>query len=52
MPLWRGFAGVQTLHPQWSGYSLTWQREEGQVVPERRARGAEYDGTYRALSRC
>ena len=29
MPLWRGFAGVQTLHPQWGGYSLTWQREAG-----------------------
>src|SRR6476660_4980952 len=43
VPLWRGFAGVQTLHPRWGGYSLTWQREENRVVPERRARGADYD---------
>ena len=43
VPLWRGFAGVQTLHPQWGGHSLTWQREVDRVIPERRARGAEYD---------
>jgi len=43
VPLWRGFAGVQTLHPQWGGHSLTWQREVDRVMPERRARGTEYD---------
>jgi adenylate cyclase len=35
VPLWRGFAGMRTLHPQWAGYSYTWQRggdalEQGQ----------------------
>jgi len=48
VPLWRGFAGVQTLHPRWGGYSLTWQREENRVVPERRARGAQYDRDLQA----
>jgi adenylate cyclase len=43
VPLWRGFAGVQTLHPQWGGWSLTWERTRDQVVPQRRARGADYD---------
>jgi len=43
VPLWRGFTGVQTLHPQWGGYSLTWQRGQDHVVPERRARGVQYD---------
>ena len=47
VPLWRGFAGVQTLHPQWGGYSLTWRREQGKVVPQRRERGVEYDRDLR-----
>jgi adenylate cyclase len=24
MPLWRAFAGMLTLHPQWGGYGYTW----------------------------
>ena len=27
VPLWRGFAGTRTLHPQWGGYSYTWRRD-------------------------
>ena len=23
VPLWRGFAGMRTLHPQWAGYTYT-----------------------------
>jgi hypothetical protein len=23
VPLWRGFVGMPTLHPQWGGYSYT-----------------------------
>ena len=27
VPLCRAFAGMPTLHPQWSGYTYTWRRE-------------------------
>jgi adenylate cyclase len=27
VPLWRAFAGMRTLHPQWGGYSYTWRRD-------------------------
>jgi adenylate cyclase len=27
VPLWRGFAGMRTLHPQWAGYGYTWRRD-------------------------
>src|SRR5262245_8513171 len=27
VPLWRGFAGMRTLHPQWGGYGYTWRRD-------------------------
>jgi adenylate cyclase len=43
VPLSRGFAGVQTLHPQWAGYAYTWRRDSGSVAPVQRERGAEYD---------
>src|SRR6266487_6609101 len=31
--LWRGFAGLHTLHPQWAGYSYTWRRDLDGVDP-------------------
>jgi len=31
VPLWRAFAGVQTLHPQWAGYAYTWMRDKNAV---------------------
>ncbi len=27
VPLWRAFAGMRTLHPQWGGYGYTWWRD-------------------------
>jgi adenylate cyclase len=43
VPLWRAFAGLHTLHPQWAGYSYTWRRELDGVEPVQRERGADYD---------
>jgi adenylate cyclase len=34
VPLWRGFAGTQTLHPQWSGYGYLWRRDLNAIQPE------------------
>ena len=28
VPLWRGFVGMRTLHPQWGGYGYTWRRDK------------------------
>lgn len=43
VPLWRAFAGVQTLHPQWAGYAYTWTRDRDAVRPVQRERGEAYD---------
>ena len=32
-PLWRAFAGMTTLHPQWSGYGYTWRRDLNAIQP-------------------
>ena len=32
--LWRGYAAMRTLHPQWSGYGFTWRREHTSVEEE------------------
>src|SRR6267154_707246 len=32
--LWRGFAGTQTLHPQWSGYGYLWRCDLNAIQPE------------------
>ncbi|HEX4113666.1 MAG TPA: adenylate/guanylate cyclase domain-containing protein [Stellaceae bacterium] len=32
--LWRGYAAMRTLHPQWSGYGFTWRREHTSVQEE------------------
>ena len=47
VPLWRGFAGMRTLHPQWAGYTYTWWRDRDLVQPERRERGEAYDQDLR-----
>ena len=39
VPLWRAFAGMRTLHPQWAGYTYTWWRDHNEVNPARRERG-------------
>ncbi len=48
VPLWRGFAGMRTLHPQWAGYTYTWWRDRDAVDPGRRERGEAYDQDLRA----
>jgi len=42
VPLWRAFAGMQTLHPQWGGYSYTWRRDLNAIQPAQFERGNEY----------
>ncbi|HVH75872.1 MAG TPA: adenylate/guanylate cyclase domain-containing protein [Stellaceae bacterium] len=43
VPLWRAFAGMRTLHPQWAGYGYTWRRDIEAVEPSQFPRGAEYE---------
>ena len=43
VPLWRGFVGMPTLHPQWGGYSYTWRRDLNAIEPAQFGRGEEYD---------
>jgi adenylate cyclase len=43
LPLWRAFAGMRTLHPQWAGYGYTWWRDRGIVEPAQFARGGAYE---------
>ena len=45
VPLWRGFAGMRTLHPQWAGYSYTWRRDLNAIEPAQFERGDEYEQT-------
>ena len=33
LPLWRGYAAMNTLHPQWGGYSYTWRRNLNAIEP-------------------
>jgi adenylate cyclase len=39
--LWRGYAAMQTLHPQWSGYGYTWRRDLNAIQPEQFAHDSE-----------
>ncbi len=43
VPLWRAFAGMRTLHPQWGGYGYTWRRDLNATQPEQYERGREYE---------
>ena len=43
VPLWRAFAGMRTLHPQWAGYSYTWQRDLDIVEPAQIERSQAYE---------
>src|SRR5215472_245820 len=43
MPLWRAFAGMKTLHPQWGGYGYTWWRRLNAIQPQQFERGDEYE---------
>jgi adenylate cyclase len=39
VPLWRTWAGMRTLHPQWGGYSYLWQRDRNAIEPAQFERG-------------
>lgn len=39
----RAFAGLRTLHPQWSGYGYTWRGDLDGVAPAQFARGGGYE---------
>jgi len=41
VPLWRAYAGMQTLHPQWSGYGYLWRRDLNAIEPRPFAHGGE-----------
>src|SRR5262245_16046493 len=43
VPLWRAFAGMPTLDPQWGGYSYTWRRDLDAIEPGQFGRGYEYE---------
>jgi adenylate cyclase len=43
LPLWRAFAGMRTLHPQWGGYGYTWWRRLNAIQPQQFERGDEYE---------
>ena len=43
VPLWRGFVGMPTLHPQLGGYSYTWRRDLNAIEPAQFGRGNEYE---------
>jgi adenylate cyclase len=46
VPLWRAFAGMRTLHPQWGGYGYTWRRDLDATRPEQYERGSEYEQNW------
>ena len=48
VPLWRAFAGMRTLHPQWGGYSYTWRRDLNAIQPAQFERGDEYEQGLRS----
>jgi adenylate cyclase len=39
-PLWRAHVAMETLHPQWSGYGMTWRRDLNAIAPEQYAHGS------------
>jgi adenylate cyclase len=43
VPLWRAFAAMRTLHPQWGGYSYTWRRDLNAIEPAQFERGELYE---------
>src|SRR6201987_6476971 len=42
VPLWRAFAGMRTLHPQWGGYGYTPRRPLNTFQHPRLDGGGEY----------
>jgi adenylate cyclase len=48
VPLWRAFAGMRTLHPQWGGYSYIWWRDRRLERLPQFARGSRYEQEVQA----
>jgi adenylate cyclase len=46
VPLWRVYAGMRTLHPQFSGYGWMWRRDLNAIEPEQFERGSGVDQIY------
>ncbi|MGH6989465.1 MAG: adenylate/guanylate cyclase domain-containing protein [Stellaceae bacterium] len=44
--LWRGYAAMRTLHPQYSGYGFTWRRDHTGVTEEQFERGGLEEPGY------
>src|SRR4051812_45582861 len=42
VPVWRAFAGMRTMHPQWGGYVYLWEHGAS-VQPIRMERGDAYE---------
>ncbi len=42
IPLWRAHSAMETLHPQWNGYGVTWRRDLNAIAPESYAH-ADFD---------
>jgi adenylate cyclase len=40
IPLWRAHSAMETLHPQWSGYGMTWRRDLNAIAPEQYVHGS------------
>jgi adenylate cyclase len=40
-PLWRAHSAMETLHPQWHGYGVTWRRDLNAIAPENYPHGGD-----------
>jgi adenylate cyclase len=47
-PLWRAHSAMETLHPQWSGYGMTWRRDLNAIAPEQYIHGSQTDSDWLA----
>ena len=45
-PLWRAHVAMETLHPQWSGYGLTWRRDLNAIEPEQYPHGSIHEPIF------
>ncbi len=45
-PLWRAHSAMETLHPQWQGYGVTWRRDLNAIAPESYAHGEFEDAMW------
>src|SRR5215469_9492747 len=46
VPLWRGYAAMETLHPQWRGYGYTWRRDLNAIQPEQFAYDSQTESNW------